>query len=303
MASFSTATFSALTGVYDPGYLRDHFIAGFAELSPTWPLLFTQEGTTQPVIRSANWGGAQAWGVHTEGADVNYQSPQAGYSDDFTVVDYSSGFDWTLAAQEDQQYGEIEQYSADLGQGAQHLIETTNANHFNNAFAGGTTFGDGVALCSTAHPVIITDGTTSNRSGSDTALSYTSLNQAYLDLDGTLDGAGKYAGIIPDTLLVPPDLAVTAQQITQSAVTDDTLQVNSFAGRGLKVVVYPFLSDVNAWFLIDSRKSRMRHIWRRPVMMERFPTPRKHVDNFQGSMRFASGPLGGWRGIYGNAGA
>lgn len=302
MANMETSTFTR-TGVYDAGYLQEHFIAGFQILDPVWPLLFKQESTMQPTVRSASWGGAQAWGTKTEAADVTYQTAAEGYVDEFAVVSYASGFNWSLEAAEDQQHGEIAQYTQDLGQGAQHLIETTNSNHLNNAFAAGTTFGDGVALCATNHPVIITGGTSSNRSGSDTALSYTTLNTAYIDMDNVVDGAGKYSGIRPDTLIVPPDLAVTAQQITESSVTDGDLQVNVFAGRGLKVVVWPFLTDTNAWFLMDSTKNRFKHIWRRPVMMESFPTPRSHVDNYQGSMRFVSGPHGDWRFLYGNAGA
>ena len=58
----------------------------------------------------------------------------------------------------------------------------------------------------------------------------------------------------PDTLLVPPELEKTAFEIVRTMNVPDTTdyKANFVAGFMRQVIVWDYLTDANAWFLIDS---------------------------------------------------
>jgi hypothetical protein len=61
------------------------------------------------------------------------------------------------------------------------------ANVLNNAFAGGPTYGDGVVLCSTSHPLRFLAARTAIPSGTMADLNETSLEAAVIQIAG-VDG-------------------------------------------------------------------------------------------------------------------
>lgn len=128
--------------------------------------------------------------------------------------------------------------------------------------AGSVTNGsDGVPFFGTAHPVNNT--TWSNKTSS--ALSATSLADAFTQMMGVPDDTGTPLGIIPDTLVVGPKLQWAAMELTQSPVvvykgnaTDSagsTPYKNAFFGR-LNLVVTPYLNggSDDYWFMLDTKR-------------------------------------------------
>ena len=299
MANISSSTWTA-TGVWDPGYLKEHFILGATRQEAQYPKCFKVMNSDRQNERFASFYGMTSWSSKTEGGDISFQTPGEAYAKTFTHTTYASGFNYTLEAQEDQQHRELEQLAEDLGMGAFNLIETTTANHFNRAFNGSYTGPDAVALCVSNHPIPATGGTESNILSSAADLAYTSLQQAMADLMGQVDGAGKLAPMRPSVLIVSPSEEVTARQILNSAVTSSALQVNVFQGM-LNLVVWPYLTDADAWFLMCP-EHRMYFFWRRPLVFKRWADDRSETESYAGSMRFSSG-WADWRGVFGTAGA
>lgn len=300
MANVSRATWSA-TGAFDPGYFRERFVVGAAQYDMISQAIFKVIASDKRYERFSSFGGFTNFVTKNEGVDITFETPGEGYNDSFEHTTYAKGFSYTREAMEDEMYRELGQLAEDLGTAAANLVETTAANILNNAFDSGYTYGDGKELCATDHPVLLTGGTEQNELSSAADLSYTSLNQAIVDMAATVDAAGKLAPQRPNVLIVHPSERVTAGQILGSDVTSSALQKNMFAGA-LQLVVWDFLTDIDTFFLLDPRH-RLTFMWRRPLMFERWPDYRAQTESYAGSMRFSVGPAGDWRGIYGGLGA
>ena len=72
------------------------------------------------------------------------------------------------------------------------------------------------------------------------------------------DDRGKMLGVIPDLLVVPPDLQWTAMELLEStywpgegSVTAKTTS-NVLKGK-LDLLVSPYLTDVNDWFVLSTK--------------------------------------------------
>jgi phage major head subunit gpT-like protein len=299
MANITSATWSA-TGAGIPNYYRERFLVGAAQMPMMYQEIFKVQASDRKVEHFSSFGGMQTWGLKTEGGDIDFQTPQEGYAISVTNLTYASGFSYSREAQEDEQYNELAQVAEDLGVGAAILIETTAANIFNRAFNASYTYGDGKELCATDHPVLITGGTEQNELTTAADLAYSSLEQSYIDMAATVDAAGKLSPQVPDTLIVPSALWVTAEQIASSPYDNSDFQVNVLGKRGLRIAVWNHLTDSDAFFLTDPRH-KLYFLWRRPLMFERWATERSQVENYAGSMRFSIA-VPEWRGVFGSPG-
>jgi hypothetical protein len=117
-----------------------------------------------------------------------------------------------------------------------------------------TVGGDGVALCSTAHPV---DGATwANRPASDVQLNEASLENAAITIRYILDNAGQRILAKPQKLIVPPQLRYTAIRLLETELRPGTAQndVNAvrMTGEFMGFDVMDYLTDSNNWFVKTS---------------------------------------------------
>ena len=100
-------------------------------------------------------------------------------------------------------------------------------------------------------------GTQSNKGTS--ALSAAALQAAFTAMMKFKDDKGKPMGIIPDTLVVPADLKWTAMEMLESVYAPDTaanktdMRRNVLSGA-LSLVVSPYLTDTNDWFLLCTKR-------------------------------------------------
>ena len=166
------------------------------------------------------------------------------------------------AALEDDQYGQIRLR-------VQSLAEESRRHQDEVVF---TLLKDGFAtLCYDSQYYFDTDhaegdsGTQSNKGTS--ALSSTSLQTAITAMSKFKDDKGKPMGVIPDTLVVPPDLKWTALELVGSPVavvkigdgtagsgaTGATPYRNVLEGA-LDVVTSPYLTDTNDWLLLCTKR-------------------------------------------------
>ncbi|HUV03641.1 MAG TPA: Mu-like prophage major head subunit gpT family protein [Armatimonadota bacterium] len=100
-------------------------------------------------------------------------------------------------------------------------------------------------------------GTQSNKGTS--ALSASSLQAAFTAIMKFKDDKGKPMGVVPDTLVVPPDLKWTAMELLESVYAPDTaagkteMRKNVLSGA-LDLIVSPYLADSNDWFLLCTKR-------------------------------------------------
>ena len=195
-----------------------------------------------------------------EGAQYTFDIIQQGYTKDITPLEWGLGTEWTETAEEDDQYGELAKRTKYLTFSMRQVEEKQAANVLNDGFTTQLT-ADGVALFSTAHTPK-RGGTAKNRPSSDADLSITSLTTAFTDLatDTKLE-SGQLAMPPQDYyLVVHPSNEMNALRVVKSTGLPGSADndINPIkASRSIEVVVNPFLTDSDAWFLIP--KSSDRH--------------------------------------------
>lgn len=249
-------------------------------------------------------GGVGTMNVKAEGASIDYDTLNEGHNQTFTHVDYAKGMRATRNMMRDELYGVMDDQGVELGYSAHATEETLLANHFNNGFNSSYTGPDGLELFSTAH-VRENGETYANELSTSADLSKTSLEQAIIDFRDFRDGGGKRITIQPQYLLVPPDLQFTAMELTKSThdPESDVNAINYLSDLGIQPIVWNYLTDTDAWFLIsEKRNHKMVHYIREEFWTE-------HIYDFDTKDYKISGMFSmssGWadpRGVFGSEGA
>lgn len=258
----------------------------------------------KPFVNTTTVGSFSTVPIKPEGVNVTYQDLAQGFDKKYTPDTYELGFRATMEALDDEQEEVISDAARALGSSAMYTIEADCANIF-NSMTSTTGSPDGVALFSTAHPLVGGPATGKNRPTTDADLSTSSLRSALNDIADTVDDGGKLVHWRPKILLVPYELKWTADELLNSVDRSDTPDraKNAFRGDGLRVVSWPYLTDPDAWFLLgEGDDIEVRKYWRqRPTTM--------HDWDFESSsakmkirFRFVRG-WSDWRGTYGTTGA
>jgi phage major head subunit gpT-like protein len=240
-----------------------------------------------------------------EGQSIVYDDPISGFSTKYTHVSYGMGFRVTHEMLEDDQYGKIRKMPLALARSARHTIEQTAANIFNFGFVTAHNVGgDGKALFATDH-ALSGGGTSSNRPAIGADLSLTSLQEAILTMEETVDDRGLLLAIKPKMLIVPPELRWTARELLDSKLKPgvETNDINPILEDDLNYFVYHYLTDDDAWFLVgDKDDHEMNFFWREPLTTESEEDFDTGDMKFKAFMRF-SVKWSDWRGVYGSPGA
>ena len=172
------------------------------------------------------------------------------------------------AALEDDQYGQIKLRIQSLAE---------EARRHQNELVFGLLKDGFTSLCHDGQYFFDTDhaegesGTQSNK-GTD-ALSAASLQDAVTKMSKFKDDKGKPLGIMPDTLVVPPDLKWTAMELIDSVFAVDTVtgktdnRKNVLAGS-MSVIVSPYLTDTTDWFLLCANRAVKPIIFQSRVPIE-----------------------------------
>mgnify|MGYP003340441053 FL=1 len=121
--------------------------------------------------------------VKTEGAGVSYDNAIESFTARYTHETIAMAFALTEEAVEDNLYDRLSaRYTKALARSMANTKQVKGASVLNNAFTGGAyAGGDGVALCSTAHPTALGPDF-SNRPTVAADLNETSLEQGIIDI-------------------------------------------------------------------------------------------------------------------------
>src|SRR5690606_16011545 len=161
--------------------------------------------------------------VKPEGAGIAYDSENQTWTSRYQHVVYALGFIITEELMEDDLYDVVGQRRAQgLARSIRQTKEVIGANVYNRAFNGAYVGGDGVSLLNAAHPNFA-GGTWSNVLATPADLSEAALEQAYIDISLLRDDRGLLIQVLPDRLIIPPQLKWEADRIlkTQGRVGTD----------------------------------------------------------------------------------
>jgi len=243
-----------------------------------------------------------------EGASIKYDDFREGYKTRFTNEVYGLGYIVTREAIEDNQYRQVsESYSRELARSMNATKCIVHANVLNRGF---TTFlgGDGVPIFSASHPTI--GGLQSNLlTAAD--LSETSLEDAVTQIMLMENARGIKIGAQAATLVVHPSNWANAIRILESELqsgsatdTTNTNNVNALrvTGRIKKVVVDPWLEDLDAWFLTTDVGNGLLSFQRRALEFKKDDDFDTENAKAKATERYVPG-VADWRGVFGNPGS
>lgn len=253
--------------------------------------------------------GSQGWNFEDSGR-VQYDDRNKGYLTTFTHAEFAKGFTVQRKLIDDNLTQIVLDDARELGDSAFRKREKGAASVFNNAFTsttnddGFSTLGpDGVVLCSASHPLSSDDtGTVQDNTGT-AALTAANVSATRVSMMDWTDDRGDLIDVMPDLLLVPPDLEDTAQTITGSVLDPASANnaVNPQNGR-FRTIVWHYLTDANNWFMIDSGRMARSLLWYDRIPLE-FGLE-SDFDTFQAKFRAYMRYSYGWREwswVFGNA--
>lgn len=259
--------------------LSDAFYIGFADQPASLiDSVFGVRGSVRADEQSLGIGvlGSKGWNFKDSGR-VQYDDRKKGFPKTFTHVTFAKGFIVERELIEDQLTGPAFDDATALGVSAFKKRELSAASVFNNAFTsttnddGYSTLGpDSVVLCSASHPRSADDSTTWSNAGTS-ALSKANVATTRVLMMRYVDDRGDIMNVMPDTLIVPPELEDTALEITKSVLDPSSAQnaINPQNGR-FRTIVWNYLTDTNNWFMTEARRQREALRWYNRVPLQFF---------------------------------
>ena len=232
--------------------------------------IYETETSERSFEEETKLSGFSAAPVKNEGSAIAYDNAQEAWTARYTHETIAMGFSITEEAVEDNLYDSLSsRYTKALARGMSYTKQVKAAYVLNNAFTGGPTYGDGVVLCSTAHP-LVSGGTNSNRPTTGADLNETSLENAVIQIAAWTDERSLLIAAKPKKLVVPPSLMFVATRLLETELRVGTTDndINALKNNGSipeGYTVNHFLTDPNAWFLLTDVPNGLKHFVRTPM--------------------------------------
>ncbi len=170
--------------------------------------IFETETSERSFEEETKLSGFAAAPVKDEGNSIAYDNAQEAWTARYNHETISLGFSLTEEAIEDNLYDSLSsRYTKALARAMAYTKQVKAASILNNAFAAGTTYGDGTSLCSTAHP-LVSGGSNSNRPAVAADLNETSLEAAVIQIAGWTDERSLLIAAKPRKLVTPASIAI-----------------------------------------------------------------------------------------------
>ena len=232
--------------------------------------IFETESSDRSFEEETKLSGFGAAPVKNEGAAIAYDNAQEAYTARYNHETISMGFSVTEEAIEDNLYDSLSaRYTKALARAMAYTKQVKGAAILNNAFDSNFTYGDGVELCSTAHP-LVSGGTNSNEPATGADLNETSLEAAVIQIAGWTDERGLLIAAKPRKLVGPSDLQFVATRLLDTELRVNTADndINALRHNGSipeGYTVNHYLTDTNAWFLLTDVPNGLKHFVRTPM--------------------------------------
>ena len=213
--------------------------------------------------------------IKNQAQAVTYDSEIQGFVTRYTHVAYAMGYIVSKEELDDNLYEQVSRKrAAALAMSFRQTKENIAANVYNRAFNGTYLGGDGVALCSTAHPNV-TGGTWANKPSTDADLSEASLEDAMIAIMGLTNDRGLLISVMPKTLHIARNETFNAQRILHSSYQPgnanndiNVIKAGNYMPGGFKVNHY--FSAAHAWFIRNDipGNTGMKHYERVGIMFD-----------------------------------
>jgi len=232
--------------------------------------IYETETSERSFEEEVKLSGFSAAPVKNEGAAIAYDNAQEAFTARYTHETIALGFSITEEAIEDNLYDSLSsRYTKALARGMAYTKQVKAAAILNTGFTAGVTYGDGVTLFSTQHP-LVSGGVNSNRPATPSDLNETSLENAVIQIAAWTDERGLLIAAKPKKLVVPPALQFVATRLLETELRVGTADndINAIKNNGSipgGYTINNFLTDTNAWFLLTDVPNGLKHFVRSPL--------------------------------------
>lgn len=264
----------------DPRFQRI-FEDVYQQLPDMLPTLFNFEGTNGRDTMTWSQVGTIDDFVQFTG-NVSYGSQNQGFDTTATPLEFTRGIQIERKLFDDDQFNIMDQKPKALANAAFRTRQRHGSRPWNNAFSVDTFFynnTEGVALSSNSHTTTSGASTATGFDNLTTAsLTATAVQAARVQMRGFRGDQAERISVVPDELLVPPDLEEEGWEIINSPGKLDTANNNRNISEGrYRMIDWEYLTDSNNWFLMDSTMRSLMLHWtdRIPIefgMIEDFDT-------------------------------
>ena len=232
--------------------------------------IYETETSERSFEEETKLSGFSAAPVKPEGQAIAYDNAQEAWTARYNHETIAMGFSITEEAIEDNLYDSLSsRYTKALARAMAYTKQVKAASVLNNGFNSAVTYGDGVSLFSTAHP-LISGGVNSNRPAVGADLNETSLENAVIQISQWTDERGLLIAAKPRKLIVPTQLQFVATRLleTELRVATADNDINALKNNGSIPEGYTinhWLTDTNAWFLTTDVPNGLKHFVRTPM--------------------------------------
>jgi hypothetical protein len=232
--------------------------------------IYVTENSERSFEEELKLSGFGAAPVKDEGSAITYDTAQESFVARYTHETIGLGFSITEEAMEDNLYVSVSaRYTKALARAMSYTKQVKAAYPLNNGFSTTFSSGDGVALFSTAHP-LVSGGTNSNRPSTGADLNETSLEDAIIQIGKWTDERGLKIAAKARKLIIPSDLQFVATRLLQSDYRVGTADndINAVKTNGVIPEGYSvnhYLTDTNAFFITTDVPDGMKHFVRAPM--------------------------------------
>ncbi len=232
--------------------------------------IYETETSERSFEEETKLSGFSAAPVKNEGSAIAYDNAQEAWTTRYNHETIALGFSITEEAIEDNLYDSLSaRYTKGLARAMAYTKQVKAAATINNGFSAQYAGGDGVALFSTAHP-LVNGGTNSNRPSTAADLNETSLENAVIQIAAWTDERGLLIAAKPKKLIVPPALQFVATRLLETNLRVGTTDndINALKNNGSIPEGYTinhYLTDTNGWYLTTDVPNGLKHFVRSPL--------------------------------------
>lgn len=229
--------------------------------------IYETETSERSFEEETKLSGFSAAPVKDEGTGIAYDNAQEAWTARYNHQTIALGFSITEEAIEDNLYDSLSaRYTKGLARAMAYTKQVKAAAVLNNGFSPAFTGGDGVALFSTAHP-LVNGGTNGNTPTTPADLNETALEAAVIQIAAWTDERGLLIAARPKKLVIPPALMFVATRLldTELRVGTNNNDINAIKNNGSipeGYTVNHFLTASNAWFLTTDVPNGLKHFER-----------------------------------------
>ena len=259
-----------------PG-IMGHFGDSYEDWEPLWEKIADVHQSDKQFEKFQGLTNYGLAGVKDQGAGIPYRDKYQGFNREIINIAYGIGSTITYEMMRYEQYDKFKSIPTQLAKSVRKTEETVVFNLLNNGFSTATTptlTADGVSLLNASHLLVAANNVTQRNTPATAAdLSQTSLEQMYIDVSNFVDDQNLPIVVKPMKLIVPTASQHLARKILgteyEVGTGNNTINPVSSARLPLDLVVSPWLTDTDAWFVKTDEEDGLVFTDVDPVMLDR----------------------------------